>query len=42
MNGLAAIAAALENGGAAHEIHVDEALAKRALMPLDRMLNFKL
>lgn len=41
MNGLVAIAEALEHGGAAHEIHVDEALAKRALMPLDRMLGFK-
>lgn len=41
MNGLVAIAEALENGGAAHEIHVDAELAKRALMPLDRMLSFK-
>src|SRR5690554_662130 len=41
MNGLVAIAEALENGGAKHEIHVDPELAKRALMPLDRMLNFK-
>lgn len=41
MNGLVAIAEALEHGGAAHEIHVDPELAKRALMPLDRMLNFK-
>ena len=41
MNGLVAIAEALEHGGAAHEIHVDPELAKRALMPLDRMLSYK-
>ena len=41
MNGLQAIAEALEHGGAAHEIHVDPELAKRALMPLDRMLSYK-
>ncbi|CUA83703.1 quinolinate synthase NadA [Pseudidiomarina woesei] len=41
MNGLVAIAEALEHGGAEHEIHVDPELAKRALMPLDRMLSFK-
>lgn len=41
MNGLVAIAEALENGGAKHEIHVDEALAERALKPLNRMLQFK-
>ncbi|HET8816618.1 MAG TPA: quinolinate synthase NadA [Pseudidiomarina sp.] len=41
MNGLVAIAEALENGGAVHEIHVDRALGARARLPLDRMLNFK-
>ena len=40
MNGLKAIAESLENGGAAHEIHVDEALRKGALIPLNRMLEF--
>src|SRR5690554_4709499 len=41
MNGLVAIAEALEHGGAAHEIHVDEQVAERALRPLNRMLEFK-
>ena len=41
MNGLVAIADALEHGGKSHEISVDPELAKRALKPLDRMLNFK-
>ncbi|RUO61780.1 quinolinate synthase [Pseudidiomarina marina] len=41
MNGLVAIAEALENGGAKHEIHVDATLAERALKPLNRMLQFK-
>ncbi|MDT7525304.1 MULTISPECIES: quinolinate synthase NadA [Idiomarinaceae] len=41
MNGLVAITEALEKGGAAHEIHVDAALAERALRPLNRMLQFK-
>lgn len=41
MNGLVAIAEALEHGGAKHEIQVDPALGQRALMPLERMLNFK-
>ena len=41
MNGLVAIAEALEHGGASHEIHVDPELAKKALRPLERMLNFK-
>ncbi|EOL8964243.1 quinolinate synthase NadA [Cronobacter dublinensis] len=40
MNGLQAIAEALEHGGAAHEIHVDAGLRERALMPLNRMLDF--
>ena len=30
----------LENGGAAHEIHVDAALREGALIPLNRMLDF--
>ncbi len=34
MNGLKAIAEGLEQGGAAHEIHVDEALRTGALIPL--------
>jgi quinolinate synthase len=41
MNGLVAIAEALEHGGARHEITIDPALGKRALMPLERMLNFR-
>lgn len=41
MNGLVAIAEALESGGAGHEVHVDTALAERALKPLNRMLQFK-
>ncbi|RUO39390.1 quinolinate synthase [Aliidiomarina taiwanensis] len=40
MNGLAAIEQALSSDGKAHEIHVDAALAEKALKPLDRMLNF--
>lgn len=40
MNGLQAIAEALENGGAEHEIHVDEQLRTGALVPLNRMLDF--
>ena len=40
MNGLKAIAEGLEQGGAEHEIHVDEALRQAALIPLDRMLTF--
>ncbi len=34
MNGLKAIAEGLEQGGAEHEIHVDEALRTGALIPL--------
>lgn len=41
MNGLVAIAEALEHGGEQHEIHVDPQLAKEAMIPLDRMLAFK-
>jgi predicted RNase H-like HicB family nuclease len=33
MNGLKAIAEGLENGGEAHEIHVDAALREGALLP---------
>lgn len=41
MNGLKAIEQALLNDGdEQHEIFVDEALRQRALLPLDRMLNF--
>ena len=40
MNGLKAIAEGLEQGGAEHEIHVDEALRTGALIPLNRMLDF--
>ena len=40
MNGLKAIEEALTDGGEAHEIHVDETLGKKAMVPLDRMLEF--
>ncbi|AGM35947.1 quinolinate synthetase [Idiomarina loihiensis GSL 199] len=40
MNGLKAIEEALTDGGETHEIHVDEALGKKAMVPLDRMLEF--
>ncbi|MCK7458112.1 quinolinate synthase NadA [Idiomarina aminovorans] len=40
MNGLKAIEEALKEGGQLHEIHVDEALGKKAMVPLDRMLEF--
>ncbi|WP_313159082.1 quinolinate synthase NadA, partial [Mixta calida] len=40
MNGLQAIAEGLEQGGAAHEIHIDASLRARALLPLNRMLSF--
>ncbi|MGM0429423.1 MAG: quinolinate synthase NadA [Pseudomonadota bacterium] len=40
MNGLKAIEEALTEGGEAHEIHVDETLGKKAMVPLDRMLEF--
>ncbi|ELY2859210.1 quinolinate synthase NadA [Cronobacter sakazakii] len=40
MNGLQAIAEALEHGGTAHEIHVDARLREAALTPLNRMLDF--
>lgn len=40
MNGLGAIEAALTSDGVAHEIHVDPALAERAMQPLNRMLEF--
>lgn len=39
MNGLKAIAEGLEQG-AQHEIHVDAALREKALVPLNRMLDF--
>ncbi|WJV55232.1 quinolinate synthase NadA [Prodigiosinella aquatilis] len=40
MNGLQAITTALENGGVNHEIHVDSLVRERALLPLNRMLDF--
>lgn len=40
MNGLKAMADALEQGDREHEIFVDEALRQAALIPLDRMLTF--
>ena len=40
MNGLKAIEEALTDGGETHEIHVDETLGKKAMVPLDRMLEF--
>ena len=40
MNGLVAIKSALTDGAERHEIHVDEDLRVKALIPLDRMLNF--
>lgn len=40
MNGLVAIEEALLHGGEKHEIHVDPALAERAMQPLNRMLDF--
>lgn len=40
MNGLKAIAEGLEQGGAAHAIEVNAALRERALVPLNRMLDF--
>ncbi|WP_194756915.1 quinolinate synthase NadA [Aliidiomarina indica] len=40
MNGLAAIESALTDGGDMHEIHVDAKLGERAMLPLNRMLDF--
>ena len=40
MNGLQSIAEALEQEGSNHEVHVDERLRERALVPLNRMLDF--
>lgn len=40
MNGLAAIESALTDGGEMHEIHVDAKLGERAMLPLNRMLDF--
>lgn len=40
MNGLQAIAEGLAQGGSEHEIHVDASLRTRALLPLNRMLDF--
>lgn len=40
VNGLQAIAEALEQKGSNHEIHVDERLREKALVLLSRMLDF--
>jgi quinolinate synthase len=40
MNDLQALEAVLRNPSAAHEIHVDAALAEQAMKPLQRMLDF--
>ncbi|MDD1782513.1 quinolinate synthase NadA [Enterovibrio sp. ZSDZ35] len=40
MNGLKAIDIALRDGGEEHEIHVDEAIRVKSLIPLNRMLDF--
>ncbi|ART81692.1 quinolinate synthase [Oceanisphaera profunda] len=40
MNGLESIRDALRDGGATHEIQVDEATRIKAMIPLERMLNF--
>lgn len=40
MNGLQAIAQGLREGGSQHEIQVDKTLRERALIPLNRMLDF--
>jgi quinolinate synthase len=38
MNGLASLAKVLEDGS--NEIHVDADIARRAVLPIDRMLDF--
>lgn len=40
MNGLQAIAQALESHGEQHQIHVSETLREKAMQPLNRMLDF--
>jgi len=40
MNGLVAIQAALQEGEAEHAIQVDADIRERALIPLQRMLDF--
>ncbi|EMD1716331.1 quinolinate synthase NadA [Providencia stuartii] len=40
MNGLKAIAQALESHGEQHQIYVSEALRQKAMLPLNRMLDF--
>ena len=40
MNGLEAIYAALSEQADAHEIKVDESIRLKALIPLNRMLDF--
>lgn len=41
MNELDALAATLRAGNTANEVHVDPELARRAMIPLQRMLDFK-
>ena len=41
MNGLRSLAQVLENESLENEIHVDEAIRKKALIPLNRMLDFQ-
>ncbi|MCP4671279.1 MAG: quinolinate synthase NadA, partial [Desulfobacula sp.] len=40
MNGLKNLARVLEDENPDNEIHVDETIRKKALIPLNRMLNF--
>ncbi len=40
MNGLKNLASVLEDGNPENEIHVDETIRQKALIPLNRMLNF--
>jgi quinolinate synthase len=39
MNSLQNLAAVLENG-AGHEIHIEESVRQKALIPIERMLEF--
>jgi quinolinate synthase len=39
MNSLENLAAVLDNG-AGHEIHIEESVRKKALIPIERMLEF--
>lgn len=40
MNGLVAICSALEEEASGHEILIEESLRQKALVPLNRMLEF--